>query len=904
MYNDVRPTFSNPPDVPNVHFPEPQLYRSISSASTLQPPHALRPQRSYNDMSFQETLPGASLHDPSLNSVNSFGSSYPDTGETYDDVSQVCRFFCEDTAPTPTSEHPDLYLDTESSIKRFQSGELSEEQQDWYRLVPPEAIEALGDREVQRQSVIFEVFKAEREYVADLEAISDVYIAYLRNANPPIIKHDRLDDFIAEVFGNVEQILANHKKMLSRLFSRQTDQHPLIQSVADIVLDAVLSGHFCAQYEVYIQHYPIAENRHRKELKRNRAYKEFLNVVSSDPRIRKRDIKTFLSRPVTRLPRLNLLLEQILKKTEKDFDHPDLEALPTILDIVKACVKSTQPGIEAAESKVKFWELCESLVFPKDQIIDMDLDDESRTLVQSSPVVRRVRKDTGFTEWVHLDLALLDNYLLVLNEKKIPHGHGAVQRPLLIPPIPLGFLVLGSFDGPSEIRKERTEEMGVFDRSQQVPLYPLTIFHAVAKSTRRYTVYVTSESLRQKWHQVLTETIGLYKARQDANMWFLPKTLTEQTFKVGQDGNSNPIFGRITAAVPFTSGGRDYIAASGHGGVFVSSRGEEKYQKVLSFISPISLAALQSYENRTFNRFLVHHETSLTCYSLDMVVRVALGHASHDLLQSAGEKVAGDGGNVVFFKPVSVADRVLVIYSVKRTLHNPTLTVVEPVDQGTIASASGRIKNSFRPFGETGYVPKNAYDVVALNKNVGICTNDGIVVADPKNLAKSEILVVPNFEGAKNDPAVTALKSRLSSIKPLGLVQVDDNETLIIYETIGFYTLKRGEITRSARYIRWEVHATAYAHRGEHILLFSSDFIEARDITNGRLVQVIDGRDIRLLFTVPQVKKTDPILVAMRSEKDSNFDSIVELVETTPINSVMSPTEPTTPTSVWAEWDM
>jgi len=122
-------------------------------------------------------------------------------------------------------------------------------------------------------------------------------------------------------------------------------------------------------YETYIKHYPLAESFHRKTLKRNRAYEVFIQSVSNDPRIRKRDLITFLSRPVTRLPRLNLLLEQILKLTDVEYEHPDLEILPIILGILKDCIKSTQPGIEAAESKVKFWALCESLVFQKGEII-------------------------------------------------------------------------------------------------------------------------------------------------------------------------------------------------------------------------------------------------------------------------------------------------------------------------------------------------------------------------------------------------------------------------------------------------------------------------------------------------------------------------------------------------------
>lgn len=76
---------------------------------------------------------------------------------------------------------------------------------------------------------------------------------------------------------------------------------------------------------------------------------------------------TFISRPVTRLPRLSLLLEAILKIT--DSNHPDKELLPVLISVLNDLVKSTQPGIAVAEGKVKFWNLCESLVYVKGEIV-------------------------------------------------------------------------------------------------------------------------------------------------------------------------------------------------------------------------------------------------------------------------------------------------------------------------------------------------------------------------------------------------------------------------------------------------------------------------------------------------------------------------------------------------------
>ena len=62
-----------------------------------------------------------------------------------------------------------------------------------------------------------------------------------------------------------------------------------------------------------------------------------------------------------------MLLEAILKLT--DSAHPDMESLPLLISILNDFVKSTQPGIAVAEGKVKFWNLCESLVYVKGEIV-------------------------------------------------------------------------------------------------------------------------------------------------------------------------------------------------------------------------------------------------------------------------------------------------------------------------------------------------------------------------------------------------------------------------------------------------------------------------------------------------------------------------------------------------------
>jgi hypothetical protein len=87
---------------------------------------------------------------------------------------------------------------------------------------------------------------------------------------------------------------------------------------------------------------------------------------------------------------------------------------------------------------------------------------------------------------------------------------------------------------------------------------------------------------------------------------------------------------------------------------------------------------------------------------------------------------------------------------------------------------------------------------------------------------------------------------------------------------LGCYIDKHGVPTRQCGYIKWETKVVSYANRNGHVLLFSPGFIEIRNSTTGRIVQVIEGQDIRLMYSGPYTKKENPILVAMRGNKDDH----------------------------------
>ncbi|XP_006459443.1 hypothetical protein AGABI2DRAFT_201698 [Agaricus bisporus var. bisporus H97] len=803
---------------------------------------------------------------------------------------------------------------SDDMIIRFQEGKLRIEDQEWHRLVPEGAQDALGKKEVRRQSIIFEIIKGERDYVNDLELVQQLYIDGIRRANPHIIPERRLPGFITDVFGNFHEILNFHQHLLKQLFARQREQHPVLQTVGDIILDQTLKSEFRSAYETYIKRYPMAESYHRNELKCNRAYERFLQTTSNDARVRKRDLITLLSRPVTKLPRLNLLLEEALKSTEQGFEHPDLEALPLILGILNPFIKSTQPGIEAAEGKVKFWSLCESLVYQKGEIIDMDFYDESRTLVYSSSVARRVKSEASFHEWEDLALSLLDNYVLITREENSKPNNSVIKRHLVSRPIPLSFLRLAGFADPTDSRRERSEDRRLLDSlwSHSVPIYPFTIYHASSRISRRYTLYVESETQRQKWQSVLSECIAVHRVREDSNKWFEAENISSRFFRVPDSflvspaTSDPPKSGRITSAVPFCFDGRKFLAVGCPTGIYVSVAGHEAFKKALDYSNPKYIGVLQAIGDKVFNKFIVHSDQAVTSYSLELLARLALDQTNRDALSASTEKVGGDESNIVICKCAQVNGRALVIYATKRRLSTTlTLHVMEAVTHDQIEINARRKISSFKPCSEPGFIPRDTSDIVPLARTLAVCSQDKIVVVDPINLSQSAVAVVPDLRNTMSSVLLSTLQDRIRHAKALGLVRVDAHELLMIYDSIGYYVTKQGVPTRSFGYIRWETPVSAFAQRGNNIVLVSSRFIEIRDIATGKIVQVLEGADVRLMYSGPPThNKDDRILLAMRGSKgqDGSFaDRLVELIETVEyVPQTPAMAEPV----MWTEWDL
>ncbi|KAJ8579756.1 hypothetical protein M405DRAFT_109149 [Rhizopogon salebrosus TDB-379] len=105
------------------------------------------------------------------------------------------------------------------------------------------------------------------------------------------------------------------------------------------------------------------------------------------------------------------------------------------------------------------------------------------------------------------------------------------------------------------------------------------------------------------------------------------------------------------------------MAAGCATGIFVGARGDIKSRRILSYGNPSSIIVLQE-----LNRFIVHHESYLVAYSLDLLARVALFQAPTSSLDASMEKIAGGDGTVLFCCAGSIKMRTIIVYLSSKSL--------------------------------------------------------------------------------------------------------------------------------------------------------------------------------------------------------------------------------------------
>jgi len=252
-----------------------------------------------------------------------------------------------------------------------------------------------------------------------------------------------------------------------------------------------------------------------------------------------------------------------------------------------------------------------------------------------------------------------------------------------------------------------------------------------------------------------------------------------------------------------------------------------------------------------FSLCLIIAEKSVIAYHLDVIVAVSDFPApNHDSPRRAPQKLSG-ARDVSFFATARMKDRTLVFYK-KRDGLSSTFKVLEPIWQKSSEKKSklfGRSRTTggttefFREYDDF-YIPAECFSINLFQTYIAVATAKGFELL---TLDRKVTTSIPDLK----QPSIANIANRLQGQRPLGMFRKSENEFLLCYEECGVYIDKHGEVSRSV-VLEFIGKAKAAAMYGAYLVLFDNDFVEVRNAENGRLRQVIAGKDVRCIdFGVP-----------------------------------------------------
>ncbi|KAL5604859.1 hypothetical protein BROUX41_001810 [Berkeleyomyces rouxiae] len=761
---------------------------------------------------------------------------------------------------------------------------------DWdahYKMTP-EILETKSKAEAKRQRILHEVITGEEGYMNQLEVLRVLYRDQLCNSEPAIIPPQKLKKFILEVFGQVDPVLkANKDNLLAQLKYRQQEQGPWVSGISDLFREWIRKARDA--YLAYAAAYPNAELSMRREQSCNLLFREFLKAVSNHKRSERLEWTTFLKAPITRLQRYTLLLQTLVKHSEDGEEKVNLgKAIEEIHKVTLEC----DVKVAEVQKQVTIKELGKMIVLRANMHSTLNLDHLGRELLMQGDLQRTGSKNMS---WVNTHALLFDHYLVLSKVSKNPQGEKKYD--VSKEPIPMPLLVLDSAnDDPISKQKGITAPLGrpTPAASSQLSrtntpaggmeqmtgddgkvLYPFRIKHL---GHEVFILYASSAQARAEWCAKITEAktrhakalrsqnAEPFRLRVLADSAFAYDSMTAAGKVPGVPIKETPldsairdlesVYGpgrgpapvcraQVNCATGFSAFGKSIIAIGTDFGVFISDTTNPRgWTKTVTATKVTQIAVLEE-----FSVCLIITDRSLISYRLDVVAPIGSSFGStstHDNPRKAPQKLAKD---VSFFAAARMKERMLVFYKRKEGVHNTFFKVLEPVYHKSTEKKSklfGGWKTtgtteSFRDYDEF-YLPVECYSLNLFHSYIAVATAKGFELL---TLDKKQPVSIPDLKQS----AITNIANRVRDQKPLGMFRLNDQEFLLAYEDCAVYVDKHGDVSRTLimEYSGRQKKARGATLCGQYLLLFNEDYVEVRNAENGRLRQIIAGKDVRCL---------------------------------------------------------
>ncbi|KAF0853011.1 conserved mitochondrial protein containing domains RhoGEF [Andalucia godoyi] len=209
-------------------------------------------------------------------------------------------------------------------------------------------------RAMERCHVLREIVHTERVFVNCMKIIQDLYIT-------PLSDYKLLSpDEVQLVFGQIPTILIANSQLLrdieQRLDARKSFRRKDFHCLGDVFSKAglyVIKSYtsFCSLYEDALQLV--------KRKSANPAFQRFLDQCMQDSRAKMQTLESLMIRPVQRLSKYPLLINELIKDTCEY--HPDRKALEEALEKVKEATFDVNGKVQDMIMRKKFMSILEKV---------------------------------------------------------------------------------------------------------------------------------------------------------------------------------------------------------------------------------------------------------------------------------------------------------------------------------------------------------------------------------------------------------------------------------------------------------------------------------------------------------------------------------------------------------------
>ncbi|XP_061664392.1 rho guanine nucleotide exchange factor 11 isoform X2 [Syngnathoides biaculeatus] len=272
------------------------------------------------------------------------------------------------------------------------------EGQNWQETVPPQLLATLSPKEVERQAVIYELFRTELSHLRTLRVLDQVFFQKMR----AVLSAEEL----ACIFPNLPQVYELHASLCEAMRKRR--ESIIVQDVGDVVLARFegaageefqeQASHLCRQQSQALE---LIKSKQRKDPR----FAHIVQECEASRHCRRLQLRDLLVSEMQRLTKYPLLLDNIIKHTEDT--SADLPALRRAQACCRGILQAVNEVVRETEDRHHLSKYQRRLdAAPQFKGLDLS----TKKMIHEGPLVWKVSKD----KQLDIHALLLSDCLLLL----------------------------------------------------------------------------------------------------------------------------------------------------------------------------------------------------------------------------------------------------------------------------------------------------------------------------------------------------------------------------------------------------------------------------------------------------------------------------------------------------------